>query len=123
MYEPTKHKLQLFKLVINTPGIADIINSSIPITFERIGDKDVYTVEHHHHALLPWAIISSAFDFCVQLLTLDSHTDTREAFCYYAFSQDSFIDDVEKTRIVKYQKLVTTQVRQFNRDVLAGSPV
>lgn len=46
--------------------------------------KDVYIVEDHHHALAPWALMRRKLDRAPNLITIDHHTDTNEAFLGYA---------------------------------------
>jgi hypothetical protein len=50
--------------------------------------KDVYTVESHHHALLPWSIIRSRSNSAPNLISLDHHTDAHPAFLRYVHSQN-----------------------------------
>lgn len=47
---------------------------------EKIGGKDVYIVESHHHVLKCWAAIRQKLKSPPVLLTFDQHTDTRTAF-------------------------------------------
>lgn len=46
--------------------------------------KDVYIVDDHHHALAPWALICRKLVRVPNLITIDHHTDTHEAFLSYA---------------------------------------
>jgi hypothetical protein len=62
----------------------------MPIEYEhqRIGDKDVYTVESHHYALLPWSIIRSKSNSAPNLISLDHHTDAHPAFFRYVHREN-----------------------------------
>jgi hypothetical protein len=53
---------------------------------KNIHGKQVFIVDKHNEAIIPWAEISSAQDKLPFLITLDHHTDTHEAFLGYAFS-------------------------------------
>jgi len=46
--------------------------------------KDIYTVDDHHKALAPWALIRRDLDHAPNLITIDHHTDTHEAFLGHA---------------------------------------
>ena len=49
-----------------------------------IKGKDIYVVEAHHHALAAWALIRRASARAPNLITIDHHTDTDEAFRGFA---------------------------------------
>lgn len=49
-----------------------------------IKGKDIYVVEAHHHALATWALVRRASARPPNLITIDHHTDTHEAFLGYA---------------------------------------
>jgi hypothetical protein len=62
-----------------------------------INTKEIYIIESHHHALLPWAYVRRRLHESPLLITLDYHTDNNPAF--YKFRQgDSigFPDDFEE---------------------------
>jgi len=52
--------------------------------YRNICGKDVYVVDDHHHALAPWALIRRNVDLAPNLITIDHHTDTHEAFLGHA---------------------------------------
>lgn len=45
-----------------------------------IKGKEVFIVDDHHKALAPWALIRRRLDTAPNLITIDHHTDTHEAF-------------------------------------------
>lgn len=54
--------------------------------FQRhsIKGKDVYVVDDHHKALAAWALVRRAIGAAPNLITIDHHTDTHEAFLSHA---------------------------------------
>lgn len=52
-----------------------------------IKGKDIYVVEAHHHALAAWALIRRTMARPPNLITIDHHTDTHEAFLSYAWME------------------------------------
>ena len=52
-----------------------------------IKGKNIYAVEAHHHALAAWAIVRRASAQPPNLITIDHHTDTHEAFLGYAWME------------------------------------
>ena len=50
-----------------------------------IKGKDIYVVEAHHHALAAWALVRRCTEQAPNLITIDHHTDTHEAFLGYAW--------------------------------------
>jgi hypothetical protein len=55
----------------------------------QIGTKDVFVVEEHHRALLPWALIRRRLPSPPNLISLDHHTDTLDAFLRFRSAQAS----------------------------------
>jgi len=49
-----------------------------------IKGKEIYVVEAHHHALAAWALVRRASAQPPNLITIDHHTDTDEAFRGFA---------------------------------------
>lgn len=49
-----------------------------------IKGKDIYVVDDHHKALAAWALIRRALTAAPNLITIDHHTDTYEAFLGHA---------------------------------------
>ncbi|MFA7350682.1 MAG: hypothetical protein WC009_07965 [Methylotenera sp.] len=49
-----------------------------------IKGKDIYVVDDHHKALAAWALVRRSVDFMPNLITIDHHTDTHEAFLRHA---------------------------------------
>lgn len=60
-----------------------------------IKGKNIYVVEAHHLALAAWALVRRASAKSLNLITIDHHTDTREAFLGYAGNEryECRIDD------------------------------
>lgn len=59
-----------------------------------IKGKDIYVVEAHHHALAAWALVRRALPQPPNLITIDHHTDTHEAFLGYAWMEHRADDEV-----------------------------
>ena len=57
-----------------------------PYLTKNFAGKNVYIVEKHHYALLPWSFVRQSHDSPLRLISLDHHTDTRPAFWAYSFS-------------------------------------
>lgn len=55
----------------------------------RINGKDVFVVEDHHRALAAWACVRRGAEQAPNLITIDHHTDTHEAFLGYAWMEES----------------------------------
>ncbi len=51
---------------------------------QNICGKDIYIVKAHHLALAPWALLRRKLDRAPNLITIDHHTDTHEAFLGHA---------------------------------------
>jgi hypothetical protein len=49
-----------------------------------IKGKDVYVVDDHHKALAAWVFVRRTLGFAPNLITIDHHTDTHEAFLGHA---------------------------------------
>lgn len=54
---------------------------------QSICGKDVYVVVDHHQALAPWALIRRRLGRAPNLITIDHHTDTYEAFWGHAHQE------------------------------------
>lgn len=52
---------------------------------QSIKGKDVYVVDDHHKALAAWALIRRPLAAAPNLITLDHHTDTHDAFLRYGY--------------------------------------
>lgn len=69
---------------------------------ESISEKDIWIVENHNEVLYPWSVCRRKTGMPLDLITMDYHTDTHEAFCSAAYGngyendykerQKSFID-------------------------------
>jgi hypothetical protein len=68
-----------------------------------IKGKDVYVVDDHHKALAAWALIRRSMERAPNLITIDHHTDTHEAFLSHAFveSQEGRVIDEEAFRLAQ----------------------
>lgn len=53
-------------------------------TRHAIKGKDVYVVDDHHKALAAWALVRRSMANAPNLITIDHHTDTYEAFLGHA---------------------------------------
>jgi len=47
---------------------------------KEIANKKIYVVDDHHKVLAPWALVRRQLELPPNLITLDHHTDTYEAF-------------------------------------------
>lgn len=72
-----------------------------------INGKNVFIVESHHHALLPWSLIKKGFDANLILISLDHHTD-----CMPAFNAHRCIES--KSDDAKYDQMFETLFSDFN---------
>jgi hypothetical protein len=54
------------------------------ITIMSVKGKPVFVFEKHHYALHPWAEFRKRLAVAPRLLTLDYHTDTKQAFLLHA---------------------------------------
>lgn len=52
---------------------------------QSIKGKYVYVVDDHHKALAAWALIRRPMDAAPNLITIDHHTDTHEAFHVHGY--------------------------------------
>lgn len=55
---------------------------------QRIKGKDVFVVDDHHRALAAWACVRRGLEQAPNLITIDHHTDTHEAFLGYAWMEE-----------------------------------
>lgn len=55
---------------------------------ESISEKDIWIVEKHNEVLYPWSVCRRNTDMPLDLITMDYHTDTHEAFCSAAYGND-----------------------------------
>ena len=54
------------------------------ISYSNIGGKNIYIVDVHNEALVPWAVERNRLDDAPNLITFDTHTDTCHAFLQQA---------------------------------------
>lgn len=54
-------------------------------THEVINGKDVFIVEDHHHALVPWSRVRAMHEKAPILISLDHHTDSRPAYLSHMY--------------------------------------
>lgn len=66
-----------------------------------IKGKDVYVVDDHHKALAAWALVRRSMESAPNLITIDHHTDTYEAFLGLAHweAYEGRVDDEEAFRL------------------------
>lgn len=57
--------------------------------------KDVFVVDDHHRALATWTCVRRGLEQAPNLITIDHHTDTDEAFLGYAWMEgyEGQVDD------------------------------
>jgi UPF0489 domain len=53
--------------------------------YHSIKGKDIYVVDDHHKALAAWALTRRTLREAPNLITIDHHTDTHEAFLRHAY--------------------------------------
>lgn len=53
-------------------------------SLQTIKGKNVYVVDDHHKALAAWALVRRSMADAPNLITIDHHTDTYEAFLGHA---------------------------------------
>lgn len=66
-----------------------------------IKGKDIYVVDDHHKALAAWVLARRSLNITPNLITIDHHTDTLEAFLHHAHweAHEGRIEDQEGFRI------------------------
>lgn len=66
-----------------------------------IKGKEVFIVDDHHKALAAWAPIRRRLDAAPNLITIDHHTDTHEAFLGHAHWEhyEGRVEDQEQFRL------------------------
>lgn len=50
-----------------------------------IQGKDLYVVDDHHKAMAAWTLVRRSLPIAPNLITIDHHTDTHEAFMRYTY--------------------------------------
>ncbi len=55
--------------------------------YRSVAGKDIFIVDDHHKVLAPWSLIRRNLDDAPNLITIDHHTDTHEAFIGFACLQ------------------------------------
>lgn len=55
---------------------------------QRVKGKDVFVVVDHHRALAAWACVRRGLEQAPNLITIDHHTDTHEAFLGHAWMEE-----------------------------------
>lgn len=68
-------------------------------TLHAIKGKDVYVVDDHHKALAAWALVRRSMTNAPNLVTIDHHTDTHEAFLGHVHweAQVGHVKEAEQT--------------------------
>jgi hypothetical protein len=66
-----------------------------------IKDKNIYVVDDHHKALAAWVLVRRSLDVAPNLITIDHHTDTNEAFLGHAHweNYEGRVEDQEVFRV------------------------
>ena len=57
----------------------------IPLEQRNINGKNIYIVESHHFAMMPWANLRAQMDIAPLLVSFDHHTDTHDPFLHYCY--------------------------------------
>lgn len=72
-----------------------------------IKGKDVYVVDDHHKALAAWTLIRRKAEAAPNLITIDHHTDTNEAFLGYAHweAYEGRVADQEAFRLAQVEDI------------------
>lgn len=71
------------------------------IKLQTIKGKDIYVVDDHHKALAAWVLVRRSLDTAPNLITIDHHTDTHEAFLGHAHweAYEGRVEDEEEFRV------------------------
>ena len=72
-----------------------------------IKGKDVYVVDDHHKALAAWVLVRREGPVAPNLITIDHHTDTKEAFRVHAY-RETYKGHVKDTEV--YRAGLVTQI-------------
>jgi hypothetical protein len=79
-----------------------------------IKNKDIYVVDDHHKALAAWALARRNLQDAPNLITIDHHTDTHEAFFRHTYWEG------ERNRTVNVAALRAHLVGQMNFNIDAS---
>lgn len=84
---------------MRTKGLAMKLNTFFK--HHAIKGKNIYVVDDHHKALAPWVLVRRSLDTTPNLITIDHHTDTIEAFLHHAHweAHEGRVEDQEGFRI------------------------
>ncbi|MBP8275728.1 MAG: UPF0489 family protein [Propionivibrio sp.] len=73
------------------------------VFFKRhaVKGKDIYVVDDHHKALAAWALVRRSLNAAPNLITIDHHTDTHEAFLGHVHweAYEGRVEDQEEFRV------------------------
>lgn len=86
---------------------------------KNIEGKDIYIFKSHEQALMPWALIRRKFKEPLNLITLDHHTDTIEAFRdHIFFSLQKHEYDPVDNFLEQYKPIADTLIKgiDFTKD-------
>lgn len=66
-----------------------------------IKGKEIYVVDDHHKALATWVLVRRPLDAAPNLITIDHHTDTHEAFFGHAHweAYEGRVEDQDEFRV------------------------
>lgn len=66
-----------------------------------IKGKDIYIVDDHHKALAAWVLVRRSLNTAPNLISIDHHTDTHEAFLGHAHweAYEGRVEDQEEFRV------------------------
>ncbi|MDA3813755.1 MAG: UPF0489 family protein [Candidatus Cloacimonetes bacterium] len=87
-------------------------------SYEKINSKDVYIVEHHHHAIEPWALIRSKLETEPLLLNLDHHPDCLPAFQGFILDQvGDNVKEQDKLRCHLFQEVDINSIHSLQKTI------
>lgn len=82
-----------------TKGLAMSLNTFFK--HHAIKGKDIYVVDDHNKALAAWVLVRRSLGTTPNLITIDHHTDTQEAFLGHAHweAYEGRVEDLEEFRV------------------------
>jgi hypothetical protein len=92
-------------------GLAMPLNTFF--THHIIKGKNIYVVDDHHKALAAWVLVCRFLDTAPNLITIDHHTDTNEAFLGHAHweAYEGRVDDHEVSGLVSWLRSIGAAIQ------------
>lgn len=78
--------------------------------WQRIGNKDVYIVEHHHEVLPAWVDLYHRTGKPLCLISFDFHTDLHKAFASYASMKSGVTGDWDEITRIREERLTEVDI-------------